>query len=130
MDEDAVAPARRVAIKRAVTNLVANALRHGRDPWVEVESVPDAVLVRVGDHGPGIPPQDLPRVTVPFFRGDRARTAGGGSGLGLSTARAIIEAHGGILEIESAPGRGTLATLRIPRAQHPARSGVASNKSM
>jgi signal transduction histidine kinase len=130
MDEDAVAPARRVAIKRAVTNLVANALRHGRDPWVEVGSIPDAVLVRVGDHGPGIPPQDLPRVTVPFFRGDRARTTGGGSGLGLSTARAIIEAHGGSIMIESEPGRGTLATLRIPRRQQPTGSGAAGNKSM
>ena len=130
MDEDAVAPARRVAIKRAVTNLIANALRHGRAPWVDVESVSDAVLVRVGDRGLGIPPEDLPRVTVPFFRGDRARTAGGGSGLGLSTARAIIEAHGGNLEIESAQGRGTLATLRIPRGQHPTGSGAAGASLM
>jgi signal transduction histidine kinase len=117
MDEDAVAPPRRVAIKRAVTNVVANALRHGRAPWVEVGCTSEAVLVRVADHGPGIPPEDLPRVMEPFFRGDRARTAGGGSGLGLSTARAIVEAHGGSLTIESAPGRGTSATNRLLRTR-------------
>ena len=115
IDEDAVAPGRRIAIKRAVTNLVANAVRHGRDPWVEVEQRPDEVRVKVGDHGPGIPAEDLPRVTEPFFRGDRARTAGGGSGLGLSTALAIAEGHGGNLSIESAPGKGTIVSLRLPR---------------
>ncbi|MBC9175968.1 sensor histidine kinase [Pseudoroseomonas ludipueritiae] len=115
MDEEAVAPGRRVAVKRAMTNLVANAARHGRDPWVEVEALADEVLVRVGDHGPGIPREDLSRVTEPFFRGDRTRTAGGGSGLGLSTARAIVEAHGGGLTIESAVGRGTVVTVRLPR---------------
>lgn len=118
MDENAVIPARRVAIKRAVTNLVANAIRHGRDPWVEVAEAGEAVLIRVGDRGPGIAAEDLPRVTEPFFRGDPARTAGrGGSGLGLSTARAIVEAHGGNLSIESAPGKGTVVTLRLPREQ-------------
>lgn len=116
MDENAVIPARRVAVKRAVTNVVTNAIKHGREPWVEVVEAGDDVLVRVGDRGAGISAQDLPRVTEPFFRGDPARTAGrGGSGLGLSTTRAIVEAHGGSLLIESAPGRGTVATLRFPR---------------
>ncbi|MFC7738537.1 ATP-binding protein [Roseomonas sp. GCM10028921] len=119
MDEDAVVPGRRVAMKRAVTNLLANAARHGRDPWVEVEARSGEVLVRVGDRGPGIPPEDLPRVTEPLFRGDRARTAGGGSGLGLSTVRAIVEGHGGALSIDSAPGQGTVVTLRLPRVQVP-----------
>ena len=126
MDEEAVASVRRVAVKRAVTNLVANAARHGRDPWVEVEAHADDVLVRVGDHGPGIPPEDLPRVTEPFFRGDRTRAAGGGSGLGLSTARAIVEAHGGGLAIESAAGRGTVVTVRFPRGT----VGVGCNKAL
>lgn len=106
---------RRVAIKRAITNLVGNALRHGTDPWVEVVVEPAAVLVRVGDRGPGIPVEDLPRVTEPFFRGDRARSAGGGSGLGLATARAVAEDHGGALRVWSEVGRGTLVTLLLPR---------------
>ena len=130
MDEEAVAPGRRVAVKRAVTNLVANAARHGRDPWVEVEARADEVLMRVGDNGPGIPPEDLPRVTEPFFRGDRTRTAGGGSGLGLSTARAIVEAHGGRLTIESAMGRGTVVTARLPRRAAAAAVGTGCNKTL
>ncbi|MBI0535213.1 HAMP domain-containing protein [Roseomonas sp. KE2513] len=118
MDENAVVPVRRIAIKRAVTNLVANAIRHGREPWIEVVEASESVLVRVGDRGPGIPTEDLPRVTEPFFRGDPARTAGrSGSGLGLSTARAIVEAHGGSLSIDSAPGKGTVVTLKLPLKQ-------------
>jgi signal transduction histidine kinase len=99
MDRRAVATVRRVALKRAVTNLVTNALRHGERPWVEVESTPGEAVIRVGDHGPGISAADLPRVTEPFFRGDRARSSGGGSGLGLATAQAIA---------------GTVATIRLP----------------
>ena len=82
------------------------------------------------DDGPGIPPEDLPRVTEPFFRGDRARTAGGGSGLGLSTAQAIVEAHGGHLAVESALGRGTVVTLTLPRWPQGADDGQPSNKTM
>ena len=130
MDREAVVAGRRVAIKRAVTNLVGSAVRHGREPWVEVESVQGAVLVRVGDRGPGIPPDDLPRVTEPFFRGDRARTVGGGSGLGLSTARAIAEGHGGSLEVESAPGRGTVVTLRLPSEGGSGRNAAPSERSL
>ena len=115
LDPDAEVEGRPVAIKRAITNLVGNALRHGSDPWVEVTTEPAAVIIRVGDRGPGIPAEDLPRVTEPFFRGDRARTAGGGSGLGLATASAVAEDHGGALKIWSEPGRGTLVTLRLPR---------------
>lgn len=130
IDEDAVAPGRRIAVKRAVTNLVANAIRHGQDPWVEVDALPDAILVRVGDSGPGIPLEDLPRVTEPFFRGDRARTSGGGSGLGLATARAIVEGHGGHLRIESTLGQGTVVTLRLPRSPKIIQGSTPRHKMM
>ena len=114
MDRRAVATVRRVSLKWAITNLVTNAFRHGERPWLEVGATPDEVIIRVGDHGPGIPAADLQRVTEPFFRGDRARSSGGGSGLGLATVRAIAESHGGRLEISSEPGRGTIATIRLP----------------
>lgn len=114
LDEAVVVEGRRVAIKRAVTNVLGNAVRHAARPWVEVAAERHAVVIRVGDSGPGIPAEDLPRVTDPFFRGDRARTAGGGSGLGLATARAIVEGHGGNLTVASQVGRGTLVTLRFP----------------
>jgi len=114
MDRQAVATVRRVALKRAVTNLITNALRHGERPWVAVASTGGEAVIHVGDRGPGIPAADLPRVTEPFFRGDRARTNGGGSGLGLATTRAIAESHGGSLEITSRFGKGTVATIRLP----------------
>lgn len=112
--DDATVLARPVALKRAVRNLVANALKHAREPWVEVEARHAAALVRVGDRGPGLSEDERGKVFEPFFRGDRARAAGGGSGLGLPTARAIAEAHGGGLDLEEAPGGGTVATLRLP----------------
>lgn len=115
--DDATVQARPVALKRAVRNLLANALKHAREPWVEIEARGAAVFIRVGDRGPGLPPAERERVFEPFFRGDRARAAGGGSGLGLPTARAITEAHGGSLDLGEAPGGGTVATLRLPCRQ-------------
>ena len=116
---------RPVALKRAIRNLVDNALKHGalkhgREPWVEVEEGATTATLRVGDHGPGLPPEARERVFEPFYRGDRARAAGGGSGLGLSTARLIAEAHGGRLWLEAAPGGGLLASLELPRRANPA----------
>jgi signal transduction histidine kinase len=113
--DEATVLARPVTLKRAVRNLVENALKHGRDPWVEVRASGTEVQVRVGDRGPGLSPEDLARAFEPFFRGDRARAGGGGSGLGLPTARTIAEAHSGLLELTSALGQGTEAVLRLPR---------------
>jgi signal transduction histidine kinase len=115
--EEATIETRPVALKRAIRNLLANAIRHARAPWIEVEARSDDVLIRVGDRGPGLPAGERDRVFEPFYRGDRARAAGGGSGLGLPTARAIAEAHGGSLHLTDAPGGGTVATLRLPRHQ-------------
>lgn len=115
--DDATVQGRPVALKRAVRNLAGNAVKHARGPWVEIEGRETEVLVRVGDRGPGISPAERTRVFEPFFRGDRARAAGGGSGLGLPTARAIAEAHGGGLDLSEAPGGGTVATLRLPRCR-------------
>jgi signal transduction histidine kinase len=113
--DDATIEARPVALKRAVRNILANALRHAREPWIEAEARAADVLIHIGDRGPGLSAAERERVFEPFYRGDRARAAGGGSGLGLPTARAIAEAHGGSLDLTPAPGGGTLATLRLPR---------------
>lgn len=67
--------------------------------------------LEVEDRGPGIDPGDLPRVTRPFYQGSRAQ---GGTGLGLAVARAAAERHGGILDIASPPGGGTLVRLVWP----------------
>lgn len=72
-------------------------------------------VLRVEDTGIGIPPEELPRVTERFFRGQAARTRSG-FGLGLSLAEAIAEAHGGNLHISSQPGQGTAVTVLLPLA--------------
>jgi two-component system sensor histidine kinase BaeS len=102
-----------------LANLLANALRHtpsgGR---VEVTAVGrhDEVEVAVTDTGEGIPPELLERVFERFFRVDRARTrnSGGGSGLGLTISRAIVEAHGGRMWAESAGRGGARLVVRLP----------------
>ncbi|SDB71615.1 Signal transduction histidine kinase [Belnapia rosea] len=112
--DEATVLARPVALKRVVRNLVENAVKYGAGPWIEVLTDRSGVEVRVGDRGPGVPPEDLARAFEPFFRGDRARASGGGSGLGLPTARAIAEAHEGTLKLHSAQGQGTVAVLKLP----------------
>jgi two-component system phosphate regulon sensor histidine kinase PhoR len=73
------------------------------------------VVLRVRDHGPGIPREHLARVTEPFYRADPARSRStGGLGLGLYLAKRIAEAHRGSLVIESELGQGTLCTVTIP----------------
>jgi signal transduction histidine kinase len=83
--------------------------------WARAEQG-DAVI-SVSDSGIGIPAGDLPRVFDRFYRVDKARSrAAGSAGLGLSIAREIMDAHGATLTIESGPGRGTTATMRLPLA--------------
>jgi signal transduction histidine kinase len=73
------------------------------------------VLVSVSDTGPGIPPQDLPRVFEPYFT-----TKAGGTGLGLAIAERIVSEHGGRIEAASSPGQGATFTVRLPAVTAPA----------
>lgn len=108
-------------LAQAVANLVDNSLaaldgREGGRIEVRVEAGETEWRVEVEDDGPGIPPADLPHVFRRFYRvqEDRSRHSGG-VGLGLSLVRAIVEAHGGTVSLESRPGAGTVARLRLPR---------------
>lgn len=106
-------------IRLLVRNLVENALRVTApgDPPVEVvlRTVPGAVQVVVRDHGPGIGPEHLARVTEPFYRADPARSrTTGGFGLGLYLCRRIAEAHDGKLVIDSTLGQGTTVIVTLP----------------
>jgi signal transduction histidine kinase len=107
-------------IKQAVLNLLDNAIKYapaGSDVEVACVSVPGAVELTIADRGPGVPPDELPHVFERLFRGKQARTEGiGGSGLGLSIARRIVEKHGGTLALASEPGHGTVATMHLPIA--------------
>ena len=85
---------------------------------VRLETTPDEAAIEVSDSGVGIPEADLPFVFERFFRSDRARRAyTGGSGLGLSIVRWIVEAHKGRVDITSDLDRGTTVTVRLPRVK-------------
>ena len=116
-------------IAEVLANLLANALRHTpKGGRVEIGSRlrGSEAEIWVEDSGEGIAPEDLERVFERFYRVDRARSrASGGSGIGLTIARAIITAHGGRLWAESR-GRGTGArfTVALPRAGSSAHGGL------
>lgn len=108
-------------LRRAIGNVVENAVRYtpegGRvqvsTRWIERDRG-GAVRIEVVDNGPGIAPEDLPKLFERFFRADLARGAGGGAGLGLPIVKAIVEAHGGRIEVHSRPGEGTRVELTLP----------------
>ncbi|NPV87133.1 MAG: HAMP domain-containing histidine kinase [Anaerolineae bacterium] len=100
-------------------NLISNALRYtpaGGEITLSAMEEGEAVLLCVEDTGCGIPPEDLPHLFERFYRGDRSRHAEDGeTGLGLSIARALVEAHGGSIRAESAQGKGTRMVITLPR---------------
>jgi signal transduction histidine kinase len=105
----------RVRLEQAAANLIDNAVkytpREGRvTVWTGREG--SRAVLRVSDTGPGIPADEQPRVFDRLFRGDRSR-AERGLGLGLSLVKAIAEAHGGSIAVESEPGAGAVFTLTL-----------------
>ncbi len=106
-------------LEHAVVNLLDNAVKYSeRGSTVEVESkrTADGVAIRILDHGIGIAPEHLPRLFERFYRVDKSRSRElGGTGLGLAIAKHIVQAHGGSIHVESAPGRGSIFTIRLPR---------------
>ena len=110
-------------LQRVLHNLVSNALRHTpADGTVALRATPqgEEVRVEVTDTGEGIAPEDLPRVFERSFRAERSRNRGAdddpGAGLGLAIARGLIEAHGGTMDAESVPGRGSRFGFTLRRA--------------
>lgn len=116
--ERMVIPLRRTAIRRALANLIENAVIHGAGQVsVTVSAEIDQVVVDVADRGSGIPECDLPRVLDPFVRLDASRSrATGGVGLGLAIARRAIEACGGRLALRNREGGGLAVTVSLPRS--------------
>lgn len=98
-------PARPEALRRAVTNLVENALNHGRPPVVvDIEPAEGFWRILVRDHGPGVAAELLATITQPFVRGDTARgPSSGGTGLGLAIAERVAWLHGGTLNLRPLP---------------------------
>lgn len=105
---------RRMELKRALTNLIDNAVKYGGGARVSIARGPDTVDVVVDDDGPGIPPDQMEAVFMPFHRADGSRSQGGGAGLGLSIAQAIVHGHGGNIRLENRPGGGLRASVSLP----------------
>ena len=104
------------ALKRAVTNLIDNAVKYGRTARVAICEVPTLLKIIVEDEGPGIPEHELGRVTEPFYRVEESRSReSGGAGLGLAIAVSVIEAHGGELKLANRREGGLRAEVRLPR---------------
>jgi two-component system osmolarity sensor histidine kinase EnvZ len=108
---------------RVFLNLFENARRYGRGTYTGLAEVTVSyvktgpwVIISVRDQGPGVAPEKLPQLTTPFFRGDAARTAATGAGLGLAIVDKAMQRMGGSLELTNAPDGGLIAHLRLRRA--------------
>jgi signal transduction histidine kinase len=103
-------------LKRCLQNLLDNALAYGRRADITVSDEGGVVKIAIRDDGPGIPEEEMERVFEPFYRVEASRNRhSGGSGLGLSIARNIAQAHGGSVRLRNLAAGGLEATLRIPR---------------
>jgi len=107
-------PARPQALRRALANLIDNARQFATAASIRVQRVGDDCVFLISDNGPGIPDAELERVFEPFYRLECSRNRGtGGAGLGLSIARDIAHAHGGLLTLANRPSGGLEARLVV-----------------
>ena len=115
-----------VELARVISNLLENARRYGKSADSGTASVDIAakgrekwVLLKMRDHGSGVPPEQLANLTKPFFRGDSARTAAAGAGLGLSIVDKTVQRMGGIFALANAASGGLVAHIQLQRAELP-----------
>ena len=107
----------RIRIRQVFANLLDNALKYtGAGGRVEIRTrcEPSRAIIEVTDTGMGIPPEEISRIWERLFRGDRSRSQRG-LGLGLSLVKAIVEAHGGAVSVQSKVGQGSTFTVTLPR---------------
>jgi signal transduction histidine kinase len=114
--EPIVCECRPTALKRALTNLIENAIKYGKTAHAAINLTPKAIEIMIDDEGPGIPESELLRVFEPFYRveGSRSRDTGG-VGLGLAIAQSIVQSQGGELVLNNRPTGGLRALMRLPR---------------
>ncbi len=107
-------------LAQVITNLVTNAILHnksGGEATISTRREQQWAILTVADTGPGIPAEHLPRVFERFYRADKSRSgATGGTGLGLAISKAIVETHGGNVEVATEQGAGSTFTVRLPGA--------------
>jgi len=118
VDGDPVTDSDPLRLRQILDNLVRNALRYtpaGGTVTVRAGSHTDSVVIEVADTGIGIDPDDLPHVFDRFWRAEKSRNREtGGSGLGLSIVRRLVEAHGGAISVTSSPGIGSVFRVTLP----------------
>lgn len=131
-DEPIPMHADRSRLRQLLMNLLTNAIKYtprGNQVWIDSTTTDEDVVIKVKDSGMGIAPGDLPYIFERFWRADPARSRTGarpGAGLGLAISRWIAEAHGGMIEVQSRPGRGTTFTVTLPRGSDDADVAVSS----
>ncbi len=109
---------RPVALRRALRNLIENAVRYGQRARLSVLAEGGSTVIRVDDDGPGIPPDRLGDIFKPFVRLEPSRsTETGGLGLGLAIAQGIVQSHGGRLTVANRPDGGVRAQIEFDRSQ-------------
>src|SRR6185369_5435992 len=105
-----------IAMKRALANLIENAVKFGKAARVTVAASPKECRIEIDDDGPGIPPAEIESVFRPFYRVEASRNRdSGGAGLGLAIARAVVRSHGGDIELENRPEGGLRVRVLLPR---------------
>ncbi|MDP2989495.1 MAG: ATP-binding protein, partial [Kiritimatiellota bacterium] len=108
-------------VNQVLRNLIENAVAHTTKDGsivITAKQQDSWVKVNVADTGEGIPAEDLPNIFERFYRADKSRTrATGGSGLGLTIARRLVEVHGGKIEVQSEPGKGSCFSFTLPVAE-------------
>jgi len=105
-----------VSFKRALSNLIENAVIYGQRARVTLAEDREALRITIDDDGPGIAAADMERVFEPFVRLETSRSREtGGVGLGMAIARSIVRRHGGDIALENRPERGLRVTVRLPK---------------
>jgi signal transduction histidine kinase len=103
------------ALKRAIRNVLDNAIKYGKAARVAIQTTPKTIEIIIDDEGPGIPQQELARVFDPFYRLEESRSREtGGVGLGLAIAQSIVQAHRGELVLGNRPMGGLRAQISLP----------------
>jgi signal transduction histidine kinase len=114
--QPATLQAQPLAMKRALGNLIENAVKFGKTARVRLDATPGDYVIAIDDDGPGISSAEIEAVFRPFYRVEASRNReSGGAGLGLAIARSVIRSHGGDIHLENRPEGGLRARITLPR---------------
>lgn len=125
VQDDLLVTADEVELGRILTNLLENARRYGKSPDTGVAHIDLAaiakdkwILIKIRDHGQGVAPEQIANLTKPFYRGEAARTAANGAGLGLAIVQKTIQRMGGAFALTNSVSGGLSAHIKLQRATH------------